>query len=158
MTDRINQARVQNNNYQNNNYQYSEPKEFRRRSLNQLAEPIVNDFVNFTNKIEQPKGNLLERIAIAGARQFELVGGLVRIGNTIEEDRLKGDDTYKNSRYEIARYSTTQTAGVALGGLGLVVGGIVLGPIGLITGAAGYFVGNNVGGRVFDYVVSKLGT
>ena len=137
-------------------HSFSYNEAVRNNPLNQLAEPLVDDFVEFTDKIENPQGSLLERLAVGAARQFELVGGLVRIGNTIEEDRSRGDATYQNSKYEIGRYASSQTVGVALGGLGLVVGGIVLGPVGLLTGAVGYWAGSKLGGNAFDYIVSKL--
>ena len=137
-----------------NYYDYNDA--VKNNPLNKLAEPIVDSFVAFTNKIENPEGSLGKRILVAGARQFELIGGLVRIGNTIEADRQKGDATYGDAKYEIARYASAQTAGVALGGLGLVVGGIVLGPLGIATGVLGYLAGSAAGRGAFNYLISKI--
>lgn len=123
------------------------------RKLDELSRPILDDFISFSDRFDpsSAKPTFVER----ALTKIELFGGIGRIGNAIEQDDLDQNSGYQNSRMEIARYSTSQVAGIALGGLGLVAFGLTLGPVGLVAGVGGYLIGSKIGASTFDYIVGK---
>lgn len=117
--------------------------------LDTLTKPL-DDFVEFSHKFDPSNRStsLLNRVL----SNIELFGGLSRIGNAIEKDQNSISVNYFESGKEIARYASSQVAGVSLGGLGLFALGLTGGPLGLLGAAGGYLGGSYLGGKAFDYV------
>jgi hypothetical protein len=118
--------------------------------LDQLSKPFIDDFVSFSDRFDpqSEESSLVDKML----SKIELFGGIGRIGNAIEQDEQNDNFSYRNSQKEIARYTSTQVAGLALGGLGLLAFGITLGPVGIAAGVGGYLLGSKLGGQAFDYV------
>lgn len=149
MTDKI-----QSFSFNNNHDSFDFPKrDLLNHKLDELSKPFLDDFVSFSDKFDptSDKSSFVDRIL----SKVELFGGIGRIGNAIQQDELELNYSYKNSQKEIARYTSTQVAGLALGGLGLVAVGLTLGPIGIAAGVGGYLVGSKLGGQAFDYLFSR---
>jgi hypothetical protein len=130
---------------------YSDPLNER---LDLIAQPILDDFKQFSDRFDTTTEN--RSFVNKTLSNIELFGGLGRIGNAIEYDEANNDTHLTTSRKEIAKYTTTQVSGLALGGLALLTLGVTLGPIGLAGGALGYFIGTKVGASAFDYLVDTL--
>jgi hypothetical protein len=119
-----------------------------QQQLDSLANPYIADFIEFSKQYDTANESAPTSSRLLG--NIELFGGLSRIGKSIEFDETSG--TYRTTARELARYTTTQSVGVAVGGIGLYALGITLGPLGLLGGIGGYLLGSHVTGNLFDYI------
>lgn len=119
-----------------------------QQQLDSLANPYIADFIEFSKQYDTANETAPTTSRLLG--NIELFGGLSRIGKSIEYDEAAG--TYRTTARELARYTTSQTVGVATGGLGLYALGLTLGPVGLLGGLGGYLLGSGAAGKLFDYI------
>jgi hypothetical protein len=121
--------------------------------LDSLANPFLDDFVNFSNKFDKknPDRTFTQR-TLSNLSFFD---GISKIGDTIEENDAYGT-RYSSTGQEVAKFTLSQTTGVVLGGAALFAVGVTLGPVGLLAGAIGYAGGVKLGQHTFDYVQDKF--